>query len=640
MKVLKIEKVETLPSTIAPNTLYAVKSALGSSIDIYLSDKTGTNAYGMVVAPKVSLFGPGTVGTNETVEYTISNYDEFSSYSVNNGTALAAAVIDGNKITATITNTSGSKTFSVNGNIFTLAVTTPFIRKPVVSLYNSKNTNTDLSLKFTTTDFLSTSPTTHISTDWEIATDQTFTTVVFSSYIDTENLLSWIISDLNPTTTYYVRARHKNGVYGYSEWSKTVTFTTGVNTPIKHLGEKIFPHDAIPTDRFGHSVAITPDGTRMVIGVIDDEPGEVLANYGAVYVYVEVNGYWHLETKMLAPDRKENDNFGSSVDISDKGNVIVIGANNADYSGMVNRGSVYVYKRVGRGWSLDAQIQPTGLANDNLGEAVCISNNGKVIACSAPNKNNSGNLGSVYVYTDAGSGVWNQYATFISPLVMGLKSYGKSLSMNKDGSILAVGSNLDANKGSVYVYTKSGTWGSAVQVNSSDLTTNDNYGFSVKLSYNGKRLVVGAPNKTVATIPNAGALYVFNFVSSWTQEIKHTNSTPVNNELFGYSVSGNLSLSKVVSGAINSTNSSTGLANVGSAYIYFKNTGTWGLESAIIPSGDLLGGDNFGYSVGLSSVNQKLIVGSPKGPGVAASGSVYTYLLGVAASGSVYNLVS
>lgn len=627
MKVLNIEKVEALPSTIVPNTLYAVKSALGSSIDIYLSDKTGTNAYGMVVAPKVALFGPGTVGTNETVEYTITNYDEFTSYTVNNGTALASSVVDGNKITATITNTSGSKSFSVNGNIFTLAITTPFIRKPVVSLYNSKVVNTELSLKFTTSDFLSTSPTTHISTDWEISTDSTFTTIVFSSYIDTENLLSWLITDLTPNTTYYVRARHKNGIYGYSEWSKGVKFATGTNTPIKYLGEKIFPHDAIPTDRFGHSVDITPDGTRMVIGVIDDEPGEVLANYGAVYVYVEVAGYWHLETKILAPDRKENDNFGSSVGISDKGNVIVIGANNADYSGMVNRGSVYVYKRVGRGWLLDAQIQPTGSANDNLGEAVCISNNGKVIACSAPNRNNGGNLGSVYVYIDAGSGVWNQDTTFTSPLSMALKSYGMSLSMNKDGSILAVGSNLDNNKGSVYVYTKSGTWGSPVQVNSSDLTTNDNYGYSVKLSYNGKRLVVGAPNKTVASVPNAGSLYVFNFTTSWAQEIKHTNSTPVNNELFGYSVSGNLSLSKVCSGAINSLNIATGLTNVGTAYVYFKTAGSWSLESAIVPSGDLLGGDNFGYSVALSSVNQKLIVGSPKGPGVAASGSVYTYLV-------------
>lgn len=48
---------------------------------------------------------------------------------------------------------------------------------------------------------------THLSTDWEIATDPSFATIVKSSYNDTVNKLSWAVS--LPDGNYYLRFRHK-----------------------------------------------------------------------------------------------------------------------------------------------------------------------------------------------------------------------------------------------------------------------------------------------------------------------------------------------------------------------------------------------------------------------------------------------
>lgn len=71
----------------------------------------------------------------------------------------------------------------------------------------------------------------HVASDWEIATDAGFTNVVYSSYADAVNLLSWTPSGLMYQSIYYARVRHRSDVIGttgttYSEWSSAVLFTT------------------------------------------------------------------------------------------------------------------------------------------------------------------------------------------------------------------------------------------------------------------------------------------------------------------------------------------------------------------------------------------------------------------------------
>ena len=66
----------------------------------------------------------------------------------------------------------------------------------------------------------------HLNSDWQLATDAEFTTVVMSSLASTTNLTTWPVTGLSAQTTYYARVRHRGAANGVSFYSPVVTFTT------------------------------------------------------------------------------------------------------------------------------------------------------------------------------------------------------------------------------------------------------------------------------------------------------------------------------------------------------------------------------------------------------------------------------
>jgi len=75
---------------------------------------------------------------------------------------------------------------------------------------------------------------THDKTDWEVATDTNFNNIIFSSYDDTSNLESITMSSLISNTQYYARLRYYGNLFGWSDWSGTISFTTAnayIQTP-------------------------------------------------------------------------------------------------------------------------------------------------------------------------------------------------------------------------------------------------------------------------------------------------------------------------------------------------------------------------------------------------------------------------
>jgi RES domain-containing protein len=69
---------------------------------------------------------------------------------------------------------------------------------------------------------------THTSTDWQVATDAAFSSVVWESLADTSNLESIQVpgGTLTESTVYYLRARHSGASIGSSGWSDAISFTT------------------------------------------------------------------------------------------------------------------------------------------------------------------------------------------------------------------------------------------------------------------------------------------------------------------------------------------------------------------------------------------------------------------------------
>lgn len=74
---------------------------------------------------------------------------------------------------------------------------------------------------------------THVSTDWQIAADGNFATVLQQSASDSVNKVNWTpATALANATTYYARVRHRGTALGASNWSATLTFTTAVATAL------------------------------------------------------------------------------------------------------------------------------------------------------------------------------------------------------------------------------------------------------------------------------------------------------------------------------------------------------------------------------------------------------------------------
>ena len=216
--------------------------------------------------------------------------------------------------------------------------------------------------------------------------------------------------------------------------------------------------------------------------------------------------------------------------------------------------------------------------NDNFSYSVSISSDGNTLAVSAPYEDSSatgigGNQdsdatsesGAVYVFTRSG-GTWSQQAYIKASNTETNDNFGYSISLSSDGNTLAVGApyedsnatgvggddadNSTANSGAVYVFTRSGgTWGQHAYIKASNNGSNDHFGSAVSLSSDGSTLAVGSDaedsnatglngDQTNNTLNNSGAVYVFrNSSGTWSQEAYVKASNPGIGDNFGFSIS-------------------------------------------------------------------------------------------------------
>jgi len=112
----------------------------------------------------------------------------------------------------------------VEFNTVNIFVTTPSITSPSDAATDIGETPTITSSAFAVTG----GSDTHASSDWQVASDSGFNTIVVQSLDDASNLESWDVpsGNLQTSTTYYVRVRHTGTDEGDSAWSAGVSFTT------------------------------------------------------------------------------------------------------------------------------------------------------------------------------------------------------------------------------------------------------------------------------------------------------------------------------------------------------------------------------------------------------------------------------
>jgi hypothetical protein len=181
--------------------------------------------------------------------------------------------------------------------------------------------------------------------------------------------------------------------------------------------------------------------------------------------------------------------FGDSISLSADGNVLAVGARAND------SGRVRVFRFDGMNWNPLGQTLVGESADDSFGDSVSLSANGSVLAVGAyRNDSNGSDSGHVRVFSFDGTN-WNPLGQTLVGDNAG-DYFGDSVSLSDNGSVLAVGAYLHNDNGDdsghVRVFQ---VVNDAWEPLGSDISGNgvgDQFGTSVALSADGMIVAAGA----------------------------------------------------------------------------------------------------------------------------------------------------
>ena len=279
----------------------------------------------------------------------------------------------------------------------------------------------------------------------------------------------------------YARVYDWNG----SDWIQlgSVTVPGGANAS--------FAAGNTGADSLGQAVDISSDGNRVIVGA----PQPLIRSYNKGYVRIYeytpsgVASWTQLGTTITGDTM--NDQFGSSVKISEDGTRIAVGAYKYDsYKGQVK---IYDYDSGTSAWTLVGNITPNEASGyAGIGGTISLSSNKNSISIGIPNSASGGSSrGSVrvYDYTPSGVASWTQRG---SSILGDTNNEWKSTSISGDGNRIIVGSASSAG-GSFSIYNWNGS--SWTQTGSSvpGRASNSDFGRRVHISKDGNSAVSSGP---------------------------------------------------------------------------------------------------------------------------------------------------
>ena len=211
--------------------------------------------------------------------------------------------------------------------------------------------------------------------------------------------------------------------------------------------------------------------------------------------------------------------------------------------------------------------------------------------------------------------------------------FGWSTDLSEDGLTLAVGSILNdntngLNSGSVRVYTRSNPDEAWVQkgVDIDGEAAQDYSGWSIALSADGDRLVIGAVFNDDGGNINTGHVRIYDWNAGTSQWVSVTEINGGAGDFFGYSVSLSRDKNRLAVGA------PYGLSQRGYVSVYYNNSGAWQKIQDV--AGPTYNKGKFGERLSLNDDGTRLVVSAPHALG--DTGVVYFY----AVNQSAVNLLS
>jgi Flp pilus assembly pilin Flp len=395
-------------------------------------------------------------------------------------------------------------------------------------------------------------------------------------------------------------------------FTATTTTTTTTTPPVywTQVGADIDGEAA--EDYSGYSVALSSDGSRIAIGATFNDGAAVWA--GHVRVYDLIGSTW---TQVGADIDGEavGDESGASVALSSDGSRIAIGAIYNDGAD-VSAGHVRVYDLIGSTWTQVGSDIDGEAAGDYSGHSVALSSDGSRVAVGAILNDGTGtNAGHVRVFDLVGS-TWTQVGADIDGEAAGDQS-GFSVALSSDGSRVAIGAYANEGNGvyagHVRVFDLVGTTWTQVGADIDGEAANDNSGRSIALSSDGSRIAIGANVNSGAGL-RAGHVRVFDLVgSTWTQVGVDIDGETATGQS-GWSVAMSSDGSRVVVGA---PYNDGGGDNSGHVRVYDLVGSSWTQVGADIDSE--AAGDFSGYSVAISSDGSRVAIGATNNDGTGTN---------------------
>jgi flagellin-like hook-associated protein FlgL len=357
---------------------------------------------------------------------------------------------------------------------------------------------------------------------------------------------------------------------------------------------------ANPGDYGGFSVSLSADRNTLAMSAVHRSTGGIQT--GQVRMF-DWNGTAWTQRGADINGEAAGDKAGWSINLSDNGNTVAIGARYNDGGGS-NAGQVRIYDWNGSAWIQRGTDIDGESSGDEMGQSVALSSDTNTLVVGSPfNGGNGGRSGNVRVYDWNGS-AWIQRGTDIDG--ESSNNYnGQSVSVSADGSIIAMGAvKNNGNAGHVRIYYWSGS--SWIQ-RGGDIdgeASGDEIGQSVALSADGNSIVMGAQFNDGGG-SNSGHARVFDWNGSgWVQRGGDIDGER-SGDYSGISVSitddGN-------SVAIGARGNDDGGSGAGQARVYNWNGSAWVQRGSDIDGES--SGDGSAQSLTLSGDGITLVVGA------------------------------
>ena len=390
----------------------------------------------------------------------------------------------------------------------------------------------------------------------------------------------------------------------------------------------------ITESQFGYTVSLSSDGSILAVGM-NSQDGE----FGHVRIYKWNDISWGQLGDAIYGNEKNTDldDHGISVSLNNDGTVIAIGTRKSKFIDETQNamasdaGDVKIYYWNDVSWNQRGDTIH-GNGREFLGSVVSLSSDGTIVAIAAPgyetqwsrdfqglpnpnNQHDKKGLVRIYQWNNVS---WDRLGSdIVEDSTNGIHSFGYSISLSSDGTILAVGAPFpgETGAGNVYVYKWNDiSWN---RYGSGDLKGDiddpgDAFGLSVSLNSDGSIIAIGAPRRSYGSY-----VRVYNLIdNSWYQVGNDiSNNIDISYQYSGFSVSLNsfgniLSIGSIMANDYNSYR--TGSVNV---YHWFETSESWiqpGTDISDIQSGnDNFLGSFFGYANSLSSDGSILAIGAP-----------------------------